>query len=199
MKTKTYLNTVLVLLLSTISLTSCQTEKKPATPKDLLKENIIPKPVSLSATGSSFELNENSEIHYQSDALKPIAEYLSELLQPATGFKFPVKIMSSSPSSNHIYLSLSDSIQNEEGYQLTIKENGIDLKANKPAGLFYGIQTLRQLLPANIELKEPQNNTWLIASGTISDEPSYSYRGAMLDVARHFFEVDDVKRVIDLL
>ena len=202
MKTKTYFKSLLILFVSAISLTACQTEKepeKPAIPKDLLKENIIPKPGSLTATGSSFELNANSEIQYQHSDLKPIAKYLSNLLQPATGFKLPVKEMSSMPSSNHIYLSLSDSIQHKEGYKLTIKENGIDLKASKPAGLFYGIQTLRQLLPTSIELKEPQNNTWLIASGTIKDEPSYSYRGAMLDVARHFIGLDDVKRYIDLL
>jgi len=199
---KTHYTYLLILCISLLTITACKTEektKKSATPKDLLKENIIPQPVSLTATGSSFELNANSEIHYQSDALKPIAKYLSELLQPATGFKLPVKVMSSMPSTDHIYLSLSDSIQNKEGYLLTIKENGIDLKANKPAGLFYGIQTLRQLLPASIELKEPQKNPWLIASGTIKDEPSYNYRGAMLDVARHFLGVDDVKRYIDLL
>jgi hexosaminidase len=200
---KTRYNSIFALVvISLLTISSCKTEektKKTAISKDLLKENIIPKPVSLTATGSSFELNTKSEIHYQNDDLKPIAEYLSELLQPATGFKLPVKVMSSMPSTNHIYLSLSDSIQNKEGYQLTIKENGIDLKAKKTAGLFYGIQTLRQLLPANIELKEPQKNTWLIASGTIIDEPSYSYRGAMLDVARHFIGVNDVKRYIDLL
>ncbi len=203
MKIKTHYSSILILVvISMLTITACKKEEKiknPAIPKDLLKDNIIPKPISLTATGSSFKLNSNSEIHYQSDALKPIADYLSELLQPATGFKLPVKVMSSMPSTDHIYLSLSDSIQNKEGYLLTIKEDGIDLKANKPAGLFYGIQTLRQLLPASIELKEKQNNTWLIASGTITDEPSYSYRGAMLDVARHFIGLEDVKKYIDIL
>ena len=203
MKIKPLNNSILILfIISMLTVIACKEKektKKPAISKDLLKENILPKPVSLTATGSSFELNENSEIYYQSDNLKPIAEYLSELLQPATGFKLPVKIMSSMPSTEHIYLSLTDSIQNNEGYQLIIKENGIVLNAKKAAGLFYGVQTLRQLLPASIEYKEKQNDTWLIASGTITDEPAYSYRGAMLDVARHFIGLDAVKRYIDLL
>ena len=199
---KTLYNSILILLISIITTTSCKKEekiKKIAISKDLLKDNIIPKPASLTATGSSFELNAKSEIHYQHSDLKPIAEYLSGLLQPATGFKLPVKEMSSMPSTDHIFLSLTDSIPNNEGYQLSIKENGIVINAKKPAGLFYGIQTLRQLLPASIELNEKQDNTWLIASGTIKDEPSYSYRGAMLDVARHFIGLSDVKRYIDLL
>jgi len=198
MKAKTYNYYIIILFISALSLASCQT-KKPAIPKDLAKEYIIPKPVSLTATGSSFELNLNSEIHYQGANLEPIALYLSKLLQPATGFELPTKIMSSLPSSDHIFLSLSDSIKGREAYVLSIKENGIDLKAKEPAGLFYGIQTLRQLLPANIELNEKQNTSWLIASGTIKDQPTYAYRGAMLDVSRHFLGIDDVKRFIDLI
>ena len=181
-----------------MTITSCQT-KKPAVPKDLAEQQVIPKPVSVTATGSSFEIDENTVVEYQTENLKPIAEYLVNLLQPATGFKFPLKEATSKRSSNSVLLMLTDSVSTIEGYQLEITEESILIKANKPAGLFYGVQTLRQLLPASIEKGVKISETLLVATGTIKDNPSYGYRGAMLDVSRHFFGVDDVKRVIRLL
>ena len=76
---------------------------------------------------------------------------------------------------------------------------GITLTARRPAGLFWGTQTLRQLLPAAIEADTRQPGPWRIALGTIHDRPRFAWRGAMLDVARHFFGVDEVKRLIDLM
>ncbi|WP_117884937.1 beta-N-acetylhexosaminidase [Aureibaculum luteum] len=198
MKNKIFYPYFLIICIGLISLTSCET-KKPAIPKDLAKQQLIPKPVNVNATGSSFEINSNTSIQYQTDELQPIAAYLAEMLRPATGFEIPVKVMDSKPSSDHIFLTLTDSITSNEGYKLITKESGIVIKANKPAGLFYGVQTLRQLLPASIEKGTKISDTLLVATGTITDSPSYGYRGAMLDVSRHFFGVDDVKRVIDLL
>lgn len=181
-----------------ICLTSCET-KIQAVPKDLAEQQVIPKPVSVNATGSSFEINIATEIQFTNSELEPIANYLATLLRPTTGFSFPVKVISSKPTSNHIYLTLTDSLSSSEGYELETKENGIIIKANKPAGIFYGVQTLRQLLPASIEKGTQLADTLLVATGIIKDNPSYGYRGVMLDVARHFFGVDDVKRVIDLI
>jgi hexosaminidase len=73
------------------------------------------------------------------------------------------------------------------------------LSANQPTGLFRGVQTIRQLLPPAIERNARQEGPWRMATGTIRDYPDYGYRGAMLDVARHFFSVEDVKRFIDLI
>ncbi|RPD99884.1 beta-N-acetylhexosaminidase [Aureibaculum marinum] len=198
MKTKNIFFRLFITCIGLICLTSCEF-KKNAIPKDLAKQQIIPKPVSVTATGSSFEINSNTTIHYQDEELQPIANYLAEILRPATGFKIPVKVLSSKPSSDHIFLSLSDSIATDEGYKLETKEDGVLIKAKKPAGVFYGVQTLRQLLPAAIEKGTKMTDTLLVATGTVIDNPSYGYRGAMLDVSRHFFGVDDVKRVIDLL
>jgi hexosaminidase len=92
-----------------------------------------------------------------------------------------------------------DEMLGEEGYQLTIEERNVLLVANSPQGIFRAIQTLRQLLPLDIEKDTVQDRIWEIASGTITDYPAYSYRGAMLDVARHFFSVEDVKTYIDWL
>ncbi|MDR3083055.1 MAG: beta-N-acetylhexosaminidase, partial [Streptomyces sp.] len=86
-----------------------------------------------------------------------------------------------------------------EGYRLDSGAQGVTITAHKPAGLFHGVQTLRQLLPATIEKKTVQPGPWLVAGGTIKDSPRYAYRGAMLDVSRHFFTVEQVKRYIDQL
>ncbi|MDY7395452.1 beta-N-acetylhexosaminidase [Aureibaculum sp. 2210JD6-5] len=198
MKAKGFYSYFLIVCVTFVGLISCET-KKSAIPKDLAKQQVIPKPVSVNATGSSFEINSNTAVHYQSEDLKPIANYLAEMLRPVTGFEIPVKVMESKPSSDHIFLTLTDSISSGEGYELETKENGIIIRANKPAGIFYGVQTLRQLLPASVEKNTKISDTLLVATGTIKDNPSYGYRGMMLDVSRHFFGVDDVKRVIDLL
>lgn len=169
------------------------------TPKDLSKEILIPKPTSLTATGSSFAISDKTVIYVQNET-KEIGSYLSNLISPATGFNLNIEISDQTPS-NGIVLSLSNSKDSlgDEGYELEIGEKNIQLTAFKPAGLFRGIQTLRQLLPAKIEATELQQGPWEVASGTIKDKPNYSFRGAMLDVSRHFFQVKDVKRYIDLI
>ena len=73
------------------------------------------------------------------------------------------------------------------------------LTARRPAGLFWGTQTLRKLLPAAIETGSHGADPWSIPLGTIHDSPRFAWRGMMLDVARHFFGVDEVKRLIDLM
>lgn len=176
---------------------SCKTP----TPKDLAKENLIPKPSSIVATGSSFELNSNTVIFVesQSEGAKQIGTYLANFLKPATGFSLEVKSSDSALGKKGISLSLSEEKKalGDEGYEIVIDESKVQLRAYKLAGLFRGVQTIRQLLPARIESEKLQKGPWEIASGTIEDSPNYEYRGAMLDVSRHFFGVDDVKRFID--
>ncbi|MCZ7427907.1 family 20 glycosylhydrolase [Micromonospora sp. WMMA1949] len=87
----------------------------------------------------------------------------------------------------------------DEGYRLDVTADGVRITAATPAGLFHGAQTLRQLLPAPIENPTAVAVRWAVPGGTIVDRPRFPYRGAMLDVARHFFPVGDVLRVIDHL
>jgi hexosaminidase len=96
-------------------------------------------------------------------------------------------------------LSGEDAIHGDEGYKLNITKKMVSLTSSSLEGIFRGIQTIRQILPADIELPAKQEGPWEIATGIITDYPDYSYRGAMLDVSRHFFGVDDVKRFIDFL
>ena len=180
-------------------LVSCKTP----TPKDLAKENLIPKPAKLQATGSSFEWTQKTAIYVQAgnEEIKQIGNYLANLIAPATGFKTAVKSADNASNKKGISLVLSEKLESlgEEGYKLSIDEKRVVLEAYQLAGLFRGVQTIRQLLPAKIESDQLQAGPWEIASGTIEDSPQYGYRGAMLDVVRHFFSVEDVKRYIDLI
>jgi hexosaminidase len=98
------------------------------------------------------------------------------------------------PSHGAIYLSLNmDENLGEEGYELSITRDSVKLTASCPAGLFYGIQTLRQMLPIH------SSETVSLPAVSIHDTPRFEWRGAMLDVSRHFFGVEDVKRFIDLI
>lgn len=191
--TTTFIGMILMVLL-----TSFLTK----TPSDLSKESIIPKPVSVTATGRFFTLKSATVIYVQGESqeLKQIGQYLADRLKPATGFDFEVKSTVKVPRKG-IYLTMpaADKKLGDEGYELKITKKGIKLAANNPAGLFRGVQTIRQLLPASIEMATKQVGTWKISTGSIIDYPVYSYRGAMLDVSRHFFGVADVKRFIDFL
>ncbi|MFY9152531.1 MAG: beta-N-acetylhexosaminidase [Prolixibacteraceae bacterium] len=168
---------------------------------DLSKENMIPKPVSVTSSGGSFGLTDQTGIYVsgESEDLTRIGQYLADKLNPATGFKLEVKSSSETPVSGNIYLSLSDKDASlgDEGYELTITKDMVTVTAVKPAGIFYGIQTIRQLLPSKIEMASEQKGPWKIATGTIRDYPDYGYRGVMLDVARHFYTADEVKTLID--
>lgn len=172
-------------------------------PTDLSKENLIPKPVSVTATGSSFDLTDQTDIYVQgeSEELLRIGQYLADKLNPSTELGLEVKTTTEAPAPGNIFLSLAanDAELGDEGYELTITDKSVNLVANKPAGLFYGVQTIRQILPAKVEMTTKQKGPWKLATGTIRDTPAYGYRGSMLDVARHFFGVDDVKNFIDQL
>ena len=164
---------------------------------------LIPLPVSVNATGKHFNISKSANIYVEpgtTDMLL-LGEYLAERLNPSTGFDLQVFNAPIPPMPGNIYLTTTGSHHDlgEEGYELTITPELVTVHANQPAGLFRGIQTIRQMLPASIESQVIQPGPWEIATGTIRDYPRFTWRGAMLDVARHFFTVQDVKRFIDLM
>lgn len=156
---------------------------------------IIPKPAELEIKKGRFLIDENTRI-IASEALKNEAELLSKILATATGKVIPM-INTSQEKVRGIYLDIYENISDPEGYTLNIEHDIIRLKASTEKGIFYGIQSLRQLLPPETEIISEENIS--IPAGFIRDEPQYSYRGMHLDVARHMFPVEFIKRYLDLI
>jgi hexosaminidase len=133
--------------------------------------------------------------------LRAIGEVLSALIRRPAGFPVAVSPMGSTPIAGAISLRLeSRPALGEEGYELTVTHDSARVVANRPAGLFRGVQTIRQLLPPEIESDMGVNRVdWNLPALTITDQPRFAYRGAMLDVSRHFFTVREVEQYMDLL
>ncbi len=164
---------------------------------------VIPLPVYDKPTGNTFTLTSTSKIYVEpaTDEIINIGNYLKEKLSASTGYPLSVVTAIKDSSLENILLTTenADSSLGDEGYKLIISKDLITLQAYKPAGLFRGIQTLRQLFPVSIESASKMPGPWEIATRIIIDHPRYKWRGAMLDVARHFFSVSDVEKYIDLL
>jgi hexosaminidase len=164
---------------------------------------LIPKPVSVDPAEGSFMLSAGAIIYVDpaTSELTAIGQYLADKLNPATGYKITVAPLSGTPAKGSIVLTTNsaDATLGDEGYQLAVTPDQVTLRAPKPAGLFWGSQTIRQLLPPRIESASIQSASWTLPTGTIRDYPRFAWRGAMLDVARHFFGVTDVEHYIDLL
>lgn len=133
-----------------------------------------------------------------------IAKYLADVIGLAAAPKPPrVEVAGASIPIGAISLELGDaSISGAEDYELTVASDRVTIRANQPAGLFYGVQSFRQLLPAFIEYQAVRPDTArpvVAAPGRIADAPRFAWRGAMLDVSRHFMSVSDVKRYVDLM
>lgn len=170
---------------------SCTAEKE-------ANYQVIPLPQEVSLTQENpFKLNENVLIAYPENnaLLQRNAEFLSEYIQQATNYAPKTKAIAAGEQvKNAIILGLDPSIANKEGYVLTTTPEGINLNGQTENGVFYGIQTLRKSIPA-----EAKEATILIPAGEIKDEPRFSYRGMHLDVGRHFFPKEFMKKYIDLL
>lgn len=190
-----------LILIPLVLMQSCE-KSKPASPAvQEAFDIVIPKPVSSTASGKTFFLTKHTTIIADDgDEVQAIAGFLAAELKPATGFEPGVR-SDGDPGRDAVILTMSgaDKQLGDEGYELSVTEDQVRITANKPAGLFYGVQTLLQLLPPQIESETEQDVEWEIATGTIRDYPAYPWRGAMLDVARHFFPVENIKRYIDLI
>ncbi|WP_442791365.1 beta-N-acetylhexosaminidase [Micromonospora sp. NBC_01739] len=151
--------------------------------------------------GADYLLPTEAVIRVSADpAALAVGEQLAALLRPATGYPLPVTEITGQPPADGIVLHLTGEADlGPEGYRLDVTPEGVRLRAGTPAGLHCGVQTLRQLLPAAVESATPVTDRWVLPGGSILDRPRYPHRGAMLDVARHFFGVPDVLRVIDHL
>nr|WP_294872955.1 family 20 glycosylhydrolase [uncultured Pedobacter sp.] len=163
---------------------------------------IIPEPVSVIKSDGYFVLPSNVVVQAPAMAeIKQVVAFLQERLSIPTGsYVAEVSTPSAKSTINLILNEKANSALGKEGYQLSVTPNHITIKANKPAGLFYGVQSLIQLFPKEIESKEAvENIEWKAPCVEIIDYPRVGWRGLMFDVARHFFTKAEVKQYIDAM
>ena len=158
---------------------------------------IIPLPAEMDIGRGGFDLDDGTHITLSDPAdaeLRRLANFWAQPVRAATGFDLPIAGEAGDATSNIISLQLSDAAaEHPEGYRLTVTSGSVTLGAKTPAGLFYGLQTLTQLLPVG------DTNVWSMPAVQIADTPRFAYRGMHLDVGRHFFPVAFIKKYIDLL
>lgn len=157
---------------------------------------IIPKPAEVVYGKGVFTLSQSATIVYNQTAAKSVAEMLAQKLSTPTGFA----LKATNGKTGAIQVLLNEQPQEQlgaEGYLLEATPKGVVLRANTNAGLFYGMYTLLQLFPADIESAKPVQATWSVPVVRILDYPRFAWRGIMLDVSRHFFSKEDVKTFID--
>ncbi len=168
--------------------------------------SVIPEPVTVTKSPGMFTLRAETPIVISVDSpqMRHLSRYLADKLHTATWVYAEIQTSNAAADSSIKLTLSSDGTPNqEEGYVLSVSPKSVEIKARTTHGLFYGIQTLLQLLPPAITLDDPTlvpgNTKWTIPSVRIEDYPRYSYRGMHLDVARHFFPVEFIKKYLDLM
>jgi len=191
MKNFNYLS-LIVLLAALCGTLSCVEPKV----QNLAQHSIIPEPLEVQTAEGVFIINQETKLYFQGDSLDLEIAFIKKIYRSTFGKELE-KISEAKGNSIQIVLDNKLDIP-EEGYELVVNNNMMLLNSSSRSGIFYGIQTIRQLLPPSSEDDALDFiSSYKIANGVIKDAPAYSYRGLMLDVARHFFEVDEVKLLID--
>lgn len=155
--------------------------------------DIIPKPASLKIGNGVLSINADTKIVLSTKELKKQAAFFNDYLQKFYGFKLQLVSKSSKAESNIVLTNAAKNNAIAGAYQLDITANAVNINGDDAEGVFYGIQTLIQLLPVET------SKSLTIPQLSIQDFPRFAYRGMMLDVGRHFFSVDYVKKFIDFL
>jgi hexosaminidase len=164
-----------------------------------MSDRIIPRPFSAEPSDGRFTISSDTVVS-AGDRAYESARQLVEMLAPALGRNLAV--VSTKPRSNCISLKIDRGFPElgDEGYRAVIAPGGIDLIAQTRGGLFWGLQTLRQLLPAQVFSPSRVDGVlWEMPCGTIEDRPRFGWRGMMLDCSRHFMPIEFIYKWIDLL
>ena len=163
--------------------------------------SIIPAPLSLKEMKGEFVFNGKSRIYISelNDENKLATDFLVRLIKNPSGFTIPV-MKGNKPVSGSVVMVTDTAIHNSEGYKMIITSGKVVIKASSGAGFFYAVQTIRQLLPPEVEKDSVIKSLILsVPACEITDEPRFSYRGMHLDVGRHLFPVEYIKRYIDMM
>ncbi len=192
---KSFKLSVFLLLCFCFMFNSCKSIKSTTVNTQLLHPAIIPLPAKLLWENKAYKVPKANTICFN-DGGKVAASWLHKLLQSAN----IAATVTSGNNCGNWNITLNPSLKSslgEEGYNLEITENGIQLNSGTKAGLLYAIQTLRQFFPAGIENQQLSSEQISLAQVSISDKPEYSWRGTMVDVARSFFDLKYLKHHVD--
>ncbi|MBP3943691.1 beta-N-acetylhexosaminidase [Sphingobacteriaceae bacterium WQ 2009] len=158
---------------------------------------IIPKPQELIAQKGQFELNAQTGISFSKSSLADVSLFVEQLRKVT---KFPLAITKNKTNTIHFSINTKLAVPHPEGYQINVTGTTVDVQAKTAQGLFYASQTLRQLLPTAFEAQHTAAPTkWDIPAVAIKDFPRYNWRGYMKDVSRTFYDVDVIKKYLDVM
>ena len=199
-------NWILIPVLSALAgvmLWSCGAPERPKInypATDLSATPFIPKPLAIKASGDAFGLSQFTGIYTPADQEEwmAVAQFAAKEFGAVTGIILPVNPSETTEIYDAIYLEMAET-GGPESYELQVGQDSIRIRAVTAEGAFRAVQTLRQLVPEAANDSLATYPVWVIPGGEIRDEPTLSYRGAMLDVARHFFSVEDVKKFLDVM
>jgi hexosaminidase len=164
--------------------------------------NIIPEPQSIQKLSGEFTLTKDTKVNIpiSKPEVRSIAQFFIESISAPTGFRPSISENIKFNTSKSINFILEEKpLSAPDKYTLEVSTKHINIKASSPQGMFYAVQTLMQLLPKQIENKSLQKISWKVPAVSISDAPRFGWRGVMLDVSRHYFGKEYVKKFIDQL
>jgi hexosaminidase len=202
--------TLVAVVVTTLLGGACARAPRPVAPGargSIPMHTLVPRPVTFEpGAGDGFQITATTTIHVTAgnDAMLRVGRFLADWIGIAAGPVPPrVDAGGSAPSRDAIVLQLGRIAgTGDEAYELTVGADRVVITGSTPAGVFYGVQTFRQLLPAFVEHEATRADASRpVRAGAvrIADHPRFAWRGAMLDVARHFFSVADVKRYMDVM
>ena len=187
-KTLSVLSSLIIVLIF-----SCSKNSKTFTEADI---NIIPKPEHSVLNPGSFQFNQDTKFYISDENQRPIAQILASKFKTAAGWD--LGITTEQPATNYVAFKTNDSLP-DEAYKLNIKNQIISIEANSYNGFLYGLESVRMLLPNAIESSSLVDGDWLVPNIEITDGPRFKWRGLMLDLSRHFFDKEYIKKTIDRL
>ncbi len=182
------LTIISIISLALLLINSCKSDQ------DNNAISLIPQPVAIDQTGDGFTISRQTAVSYNDESLHQAAHLVADLWEGYLGFAPRILHHPVDEDSGKIDLVIVDQYVSEwgdEGYELTVNSGGIEIKGNTPAGVFYGAQTLNQLLSTSTQGNLP--------GVKITDNPRFSYRGLHLDVSRHFIPIDFIYELIDYM
>ncbi|MCT4645949.1 MAG: family 20 glycosylhydrolase [Carboxylicivirga sp.] len=178
-------------MLLLLSLSACQVKETKLQPV-----NIIPQPNELTQQAGEFTINAETVVCLLSET--DAADVLLDNLRLASGY--PLKVVNEEIAKNAIVFKIeADGFNNDEAYSLSVTKEKVLVKAKSAKGIFIATQTLRQLLPVNLEEAKLSEVKWSVPCVEIKDAPRFAWRGMHMDVSRHFFSVDYIKRFLDYM